>query len=272
MRADDLPIDSWTGACSPVPSLDRLTWTVTEYPALNYEVVRALALALDARDPLTRHHSDRVARYAIAVAIRLGCDNAPNRLENLIAAAFLHDVGILGVPDGVIQKEGGFAAHEMQMMREHAVIGERILDGAGLPQLAKWVRHHHERVDGGGYPDGLVGEAIPFESRVIAVVEALEAMTAARYDRQRHGSALDELESHRGTQFDPDITDALLDLIVSQELDDVPYESELTNVIKVSRLHDPEWVLSRSAARKRRLSSVMDVEVVDASPAEHAEQ
>jgi HD-GYP domain-containing protein (c-di-GMP phosphodiesterase class II) len=239
---------------------------VSEYPDLNYGVIRALALALDARDPLTRHHSDRVARYSIALGIRLDCDKDPARLENLIAAAFLHDVGIIGVPDGVLQKEGGFLAHEMQLMREHAVIGERLLDGAGMPLQAKWVRHHHERVDGQGYPDGLVGEAIPFESRIIAVVEALEAMTAARYDRQRHGSALDELESHRGTQFDPEITDALLDMIVSQELDDVAYDSELTEIIKGSRLHDPEWVLNRSATRRRRLSSVMDVEVADIAP------
>ncbi len=238
-----------------------------EYPELNYEVVRALGLALDARDPLTRHHSDRVARYSIALGVRLGCDQDPRRLENLIAAAFLHDIGILGVPDGVIQKDGGFLAHEMQLMREHAVIGERLLYGAGMPLQAKWVRHHHERVDGTGYPDGLANDAIPFESRIIAVVEALEAMTAARYDRQRHGSALDELDSHKGSQFDPDITDALLDLIVSQELDEVAYDSEITGLIKESRLHDPEWVLSRSAARRRHLTSVMDVEVLDV-PAE----
>jgi len=236
---------------------------VSEYPDLNYGIIRALGLALDARDPLTRHHSDRVARYTIALGLRLGLGTDNNRLENLIAAAFLHDIGILGVPDGVIQKEGGFLGHEMQLMREHAVIGERLLDGSGMPLLAKWVRHHHERVDGTGYPDGLAGEAIPFESRLIAVVESLEAMTAARYDRQRHGSALDELESHKGTQFDPDITEALLDMIVSQGLDEVPYDSELTALIKESRLHDPEWVLSRSAARRRQLTSVIDVEVVD---------
>src|SRR3954451_19457890 len=104
---------------------------------------------------------------------------------------------------------------------------------------------------------------MPFESGIIGVVESLEAMTAARYDRQRHGSALDELDSHKGSQFDPDITDALLDMIVSQELDEVAYDSALTELIKDSRLHDPEWVLSRSAQRKRRLTSVMDVEVVD---------
>lgn len=239
---------------------------MSDLPALNLDIVRPLALALDARDPLTRHHSDRVSRYAVALGIRLGVDKEPGRLDNLIAAAFLHDIGILGVPDGILQKEGGFLSHEMQVMREHAVIGERILDASGLPEIAKWVRHHHERVDGQGYPDGLVGEAIPFESRLIAIVEALEAMTAARYDRQRQGSALDELDQNRGAQFDAEITDALIDMIMAQELDDVPYDSELTQLIKTSRLHDPEWVLSRSAARKRRLSSTMDVQVVETAP------
>jgi HD-GYP domain-containing protein (c-di-GMP phosphodiesterase class II) len=239
---------------------------VNDQSALNLDIVRPLALALDARDPLTRHHSDRVSRYAVALGIRLGVDKEPGRLDNLIAAAFLHDIGILGVPDGILQKEGGFLAHEMQVMREHAVIGERILEASGLPGIAKWVRHHHERVDGQGYPDGLVGEAIPFESRLIAIVEALEAMTAARYDRQRQGSALDELDQARGTQFDAEITDALIDMIMAQELDNVPYDNELTQLIKNSRLHDPEWVLSRSAARKRRLSSTMDIQVVETAP------
>jgi HD-GYP domain-containing protein (c-di-GMP phosphodiesterase class II) len=239
---------------------------VSAQPDINLDIVRPLALALDARDPLTRHHSDRVSRYAVALGIRLGVDKEPGRLDNLIGAAFLHDIGILGVPDGILQKEGGFLAHEMQVMREHAVIGERILEASGLPDIAKWVRHHHERVDGQGYPDGLVGEAIPFESRLIAIVEALESMTAARYDRNRQGSALDELDQNRGSQFDPEITDALIDMIMAQELDDVPYDSELTQLIKNSRLHDPEWVLSRSAARKRRLSSTMDIQVVETAP------
>jgi HD-GYP domain-containing protein (c-di-GMP phosphodiesterase class II) len=235
---------------------------LSKHPDLNYDVVRALALALDARDPLTRHHSDRVARYAIGLGMRLGLDKEPARLENLVAAAFLHDIGIIGVPDGVIQKEGGFLAHEMQLMRDHAVIGERILDGAGMPLIAKWVRHHHERVDGHGYPDGLAGDAIPFESRLIAIVEALESMTAARYDRPRAGSAIDELENNRGSQFDPEIADALLDMIMAQGLEEVQYASPLNEIITASRLHDPEWVLSRSAQRRRRLSSVMEAEVI----------
>ena len=225
-----------------------------------YDVVRALGLALDAKDPMTRHHSDRVARYALALGTKLGLDE--ERLENLIIAAFLHDIGIIGIPDNVIQKDGELSPHEIQQMREHAVIGERILDGVGLGHLAKFVRHHHERMDGTGYPDGLKGDAIPLESRVIGVVEALEAMTAARFSHQRSVSAFDELENHRGTQFDPEVTDLLLDLLVSQELDQVGFATPLGEVIREARLHDPEWVLSRQAQRKRRLSSVVELEAV----------
>ena len=224
-----------------------------------YEVVRALALALDAKDPLTRHHSDRVARYALALGNKLGLE--PEQLENLVVAALLHDIGVLGVPDAVLQKDGALAPHEVQQMREHAVMGERLLDRAGLGHISRIVRHHHERIDGTGYPDGLKGEAIPLESRIIGVVEALEAMTAARYERSRSGSALDELESHRGTQFDPQVTDLLLDLLMSHELEQVSFSDEIGAVVRDARLHDPEWVLSRQAARKRRLSSVVEVEV-----------
>lgn len=231
---------------------------------MSYEVVRALALALDAKDPLTRHHSDRVARYALALGSKLGLGE--EQRETLVTAALLHDIGVLGVPDSILQKDDALAPHELQQMREHAVMGERILECAGLGHLAKLVRHHHERIDGTGYPDGLKGDAIPLESRIIGVVEALEAMTAACYARSRSGSALDELESHRGTQFDPEVTDLLLDLLMSQELDQVAFSDELGALIRDARLHDPEWVLSRQAARKRRLSSVVELEPV--SPAD----
>ena len=177
---------------------------MTDYPEPNYQVVRALGLALDARDPLTRHHSDRVARYSIALGVRMGCDKDPHRLESLIAAAFLHDIGVLGVPDGVIQKEGDFLSHEMQQMREHAVIGERILEGSGMPLIAKWVRHHHERVDGKGYPDKLAGDAIPFTARLMAVADAFSAMTTDRPYRKGMPTqkALGILEEGAGTQWD----------------------------------------------------------------------
>ena len=181
----------------------------------SYGAVRALSAALDARDPLTRLHCERVARYAVAVAIRLGLDEEPERLEALTLAALLHDIGVIGVPDAVLAKPGPLEAAEFTAMAEHAAIGETLLLASGLTDLAGWVRHHHERVDGTGYPDGLEGDDIPLESRIIGVVEALEAMTAARYVRPREGTALDELEQHAGTQFDADVTGALIDLLGS---------------------------------------------------------
>jgi HD-GYP domain-containing protein (c-di-GMP phosphodiesterase class II) len=120
-----------------------------------------------------------------------------------------------------------------------------------MPELAPWIRHHHERIDGRGYPDGVIGDAIPRESRIIAVVEALETITANRYQRPgRRASAVDELEAHRGTQFDAEITDKLLDLIISGELDAEPPLLKLTDA---GRIHDPEWVLA--GAGRFRLAS-----------------
>src|SRR3954471_6738893 len=189
----------------------------TRRSTLPLETVRALALALDAKDPESRHHSDRVARYAYALGERLGFDT--ERLERLTAAALLHDVGVLAVPDALLQRDDELLPHELDIVREHAVIGGRILDAAGLPDVADWVRHHHERIDGRGYPDGLAGDAIPLESRIIGVVEALETITAARYERPRRANAIDELEDHVGTQFDPQVTEALVELLVGGDLE-----------------------------------------------------
>jgi HD-GYP domain-containing protein (c-di-GMP phosphodiesterase class II) len=149
------------------------------------------------------------------VAIRLGLADEPERLEALTLAALLHDIGVIGVPDTILAKPGPLEDPEFTAMAEHAAIGESLLLASGLTDLAGWVRHHHERVDGTGYPDGLEGDDIPLESRIIGVVEALEAMTAARYVRPREGTALDELELHAGTQFDVDVAGALIDLLGS---------------------------------------------------------
>src|SRR4051812_7709893 len=165
------------------------------------ERVLALSVALDAKDPEARHHSDRVARYAYALGERL--EMRPEHLDQLTAAALLHDIGVLGIPDVLLRRRDPLLPHELDVMREHAVIGARIVEAAGLPELAPWIRHHHERIDGRGYPDALVGDAIPVESRIIGVVEALESITANRYVRPgRRSNALEELEAHKGTQFD----------------------------------------------------------------------
>lgn len=211
--------------------------------------VLALSVALDAKDPQARHHSDRVARYAYALGERMEMDVA--ELDRLTAAALLHDVGVLGIPDALLRRRDPLLPHELDVMREHAVIGARIVEAAGLPELAPWIRHHHERIDGRGYPDGLRDDAIPRESRIIAVVEALETITANRYERAgRRASALDELEAHKGSQFDAEITDALIDLITSGELERrlVP---PLVKLTESGRIHDPEWVVSTEGGRHR---------------------
>ena len=223
----------------------------TRRSSISHETVRALALALDAKDPQSRHHSERVARYAYAVGERLDFDVQP--LELLTAAALLHDIGVLAVPDALLQRSDQLLPHELDVVREHAVIGGRILEAAGLGEIAGWVRHHHERVDGRGYPDGLAGDAIPIESRIIGVVEALETITANRYERPRRATALDELEAHKGTQFDAAVTDALVGLIVSGELEH-RLAPPLVKLVEAGRIHDPEWVVTSGGGRQRLAS------------------
>jgi HD-GYP domain-containing protein (c-di-GMP phosphodiesterase class II) len=211
--------------------------------------VLALSVALDAKDPEARHHSERVARYAYALGERLSM--RPEHLDQLTAAALLHDIGVLGIPDVLLRRRDPLLPHELDVMREHAVIGGSIAEAAGLPELAPWIRHHHERVDGRGYPDGLVGDAIPVESRIIGVVEALETITANRYERAgRRASALDEIEAHKGTQFDAEITEALVELITSGELERklVP---PLVKLTESGRIHDPEWVVTTEGGRRK---------------------
>jgi putative nucleotidyltransferase with HDIG domain len=214
--------------------------------------VLALSAALDARDPDVRHHSDRVARYAYALGRRLGMD--AQRLDELTAAALLHDVGVLGIPDSLLRRSDPLLPHELDVMRDHPVIGARIVEAAGMPEIAPGIRHHHERIDGFGYPNRLQGEAIPLESRIIGVVEALETITANRYARSgRRASAIDEIDAHKGTQFDAAIADALVEMIVSGELEG-GIEPPLMKLTESGRIHDPEWVVA--GAGRFRLSTV----------------
>src|SRR3712207_6358332 len=167
-------------------------------------VIRSLAAAIEARDGYTGGHSDEVQRLAVAVARRLGLDRA--QVEEIRTVALLHDIGKIGVPDRVLHKPTGLDEAEWALMRDHPVIGERILRPLpGLPAVATAVRHEHERWDGGGYPDGLAGEAIPLASRVVLACDAWHALVSDRPYR----SALDpdtaraELVRCAGSQFDP---------------------------------------------------------------------
>ena len=134
-----------------------------------------------------------------------------DRLARMRLAGLLHDVGKIGVPDVILNKPAALTDDEYLTMQAHAVLGYEIVQAAGLPQEARWVRHHHERVDGRGYPDGLAGDAIPLESRIILVADAYEAMTSDRPYRKAPGQAfaVQELQRGAGTQFDARVVEAL---------------------------------------------------------------
>jgi HD-GYP domain-containing protein (c-di-GMP phosphodiesterase class II) len=171
--------------------------------------VDALSGALGLRDRPTGAHSGRVEHLASSLGRRLHLAEQP--LIDLAYAAELHDIGKVGVPDAVLLKPGPLVDSEWAVVRRHAAWGSDLLRTVpGLERVAVIVRHHHERFDGGGYPDGLEGEEIPVESRILAVVDAFVAMTEERPYRVRrdYDQAAAELRAHRGTQFDPRVLDA----------------------------------------------------------------
>jgi diguanylate cyclase (GGDEF)-like protein len=173
----------------------------------------ALARAVDAKDAGTRSHSETVAQLCVAIGERLGIE--PTGLERLRLAGLLHDVGKIGVADAILQKPDSLAPDELSAMTEHVEIGHAILLAAELPIEAHWVLHHHERIDGGGYPTGLPGTSIPVESRIIAVADAFEAMTGTRPYREAVSveEAIVELQANSGTQFDARCVDALDEVV-----------------------------------------------------------
>jgi len=173
--------------------------------------VKVLAEAIDAKDPYTRGHSDRVKRMSLAIAKKMGFSE--ERLENLEYGALLHDIGKIGIKDEVLQKQGPLSNEEYQYIREHPLIGVKIVEGVEFfKDKIPMIRHHHEHYDGRGYPDGLAGEAIPLEARIISLPDAFDAMTSARPHRgvMPLQNVLAELEKCRGRQFDPKMLEIFL--------------------------------------------------------------
>jgi diguanylate cyclase (GGDEF)-like protein len=177
----------------------------------NGDVIAALASALQERDRYTGDHSESVVDLTAKVgeALALGAEE----ISRVRTAALLHDIGKVGVPDEILHKPGPLSDREWEIMRQHPAIGERILRAIpGLGDVARIVRHEHERWDGKGYPDELAGVAIPVGSRIILACDAYHAMTSDRPYRQAmpHDEALAELSSNAGIQFDPDVVQALV--------------------------------------------------------------
>jgi diguanylate cyclase (GGDEF)-like protein len=171
--------------------------------------IRALARAIDAKDHSTREHSARVAELAALLGRHLGW--ADERLALLTEAALVHDVGKIGVPDSVLLKPGTLAEDEYEVVKQHAALGASIVEDVLTGEQVAWVRHHHERPDGAGYPDGLAAERIPEGAAILAVADAFDVMTSDRpYSAARSpGAALAECRQCSGRQFVPFAVEAL---------------------------------------------------------------
>lgn len=182
----------------------------------NLEAVRALAAAVDARDPGTQDHSRNVSMLSAALARELDLDEETATLIG--HAGLLHDIGKIGVPDSVLRKPGTLTEEERARLREHATLGARILTSTAMSEIPPWVRHHHERWDGTGYPDGLAGEAIPLGARIIAVVEAYDSLASGRFGRQPLTSraALQQIDLELGAKFDPVVGERFIRLMTAQ--------------------------------------------------------
>jgi putative nucleotidyltransferase with HDIG domain len=178
------------------------------------EAVHALVRAIEYRAPHVGEHSRAVSN----IARHLGAEMALPReqIDLLTIGALLHDVGKIGLPDSILSKPGVLTEEEREIVRRHPVLGAEIVEPVrGLSSVLPTIKHHHERFDGKGYPDGLRGEDIPFAARLVFVADALDSMVRDRPYRFRlsEEDALEEIVRNSGTQFDPDIVRALVEMV-----------------------------------------------------------
>ncbi|MDP1715653.1 MAG: HD domain-containing protein [Anaerolineales bacterium] len=184
---------------------------------LSVSTIRSLTAAIDARDPYTHGHSQGVTYLAVELGKQIGL--IPAELELLEFAALLHDVGKISVPDQILRKKEKLTPSEWESIRLHPYHGIQIIHPvAALAKIEPWIYHHHEKWDGSGYPDGLRGEDIPLEARIIAIADSYNAMTTDRPYRRAlsQKEALAEIRHGTGTQFDPNLAEAFIILIVGR--------------------------------------------------------
>lgn len=189
-----------------------------QFRTLFIDTVRAIVGALETRDQYTHGHSIRVSKYSVLIGEKLGLP--VERLHGLELAALLHDIGKIGTPDDILHKIKSLNTAEFSVMKLHPITGAELLSQVeALKPLAPFVKHHHERFDGKGYPDGLKGEDIPLESRIIIVADTFDAMTTTRSYRKglERRVALKELNRCAGSQFDPKIVNVFTTAIENFE-------------------------------------------------------
>jgi len=198
---------------------ERVRAQASRLEQLFLDTMQAFAAALEVKDPYTRGHSIRVSRYSVAIARAMGLDGETVRQIDL--GGHLHDIGKIGVREGVLNKLGPLTDEEYEHIMTHPVVGWRILKPllSDAPKALHIVRSHHERYDGRGVPDGLAGDRIPLEARIAAVADAFDAMTSGRAyrrgGRMTMAEAVAEVGRCRGTQFDPLIVEAFIAVVAT---------------------------------------------------------
>jgi len=223
---------------------------VEQIASLNMRTIEALALAIEAKDHTTHTHLQRVRTYAVEVAKELSL--AEEQIEALRAAALLHDIGKLAVPEQIINKPGKLTPEEFEKMKVHPLVGAEILDRVAFPYpVAPIVRAHHERWDGTGYPEGLTGEGIPIGARILAAVDCLDALASHRQYRPALplAEAMAKVKEKSGTWFDPKIVTILESRYI--ELERMAQMAEDTAVAGLSRTVRVERGLAPAAGFER---------------------
>jgi len=195
-------------------AVEQLKKAAHENHLLFINSVRMLAAAIDAKDPYTRGHSERVARYSIAIGKNLNLSEKDMR--NLRISALLHDVGKIGIDDRILRKPGALSDEEFEVMKQHPAKGAAIMSGvAQLIDIIPGMKYHHEKWAGGGYPDGLESEQIPMQARIVAIADTFDAMTTNRpYQKAMElGYVVEKIKSFAGTRFDPRVVDAFVNAV-----------------------------------------------------------
>jgi HD-GYP domain-containing protein (c-di-GMP phosphodiesterase class II) len=195
-------------------AVEQLKKAAQENHLLFINAVRMLAAAIDAKDPYTRGHSERVARYSIAIGKNLGLPE--KEMRNLRVSALLHDVGKIGIDDRILRKPGALSEDEFEVMKQHPAKGAAIMSGvAQLIDIIPGMKYHHEKWGGGGYPDNLEGEGIPMQARIVAIADTFDAMTTNRpYQKAMElNYVVEKIKSFAGTRFDPRVVDAFVSAV-----------------------------------------------------------
>lgn len=195
-------------------SIEALKKAANENHQLFINAVRMLAAAIDAKDPYTRGHSERVARFSIAIGKNLALPE--KEMRNLRISALLHDVGKIGIDDRILRKPGALSEDEFEVMKGHPAKGAAIMSGvAQLIDIIPGMKYHHEKWGGGGYPESLEGEQIPMQARIVAIADTFDAMTTNRpYQKAMElGYVVDKIKSFAGTRFDPRVVDAFVNAV-----------------------------------------------------------